>query len=501
MKKEKAPKNALINTHPNRIGMKEGSSYAIAEAANMFVLTFVSSYLKVFYTDVLHIDTTQIFVLLLVTRLWDAVNDPMWGYIVAKRAPSKNGKYRPYLKTVSIPLGISCILCFLNYADIINSKGAILAIAYITYTLFGMLYTGMNVPFGSLASVITDDPKGRTLLSTMRSVGSGVGGGIVSLIAPMIVYTSTTKVVNGVEQEIDVTNPKGMLIFGALMGILSIVFYLVGYFCIKEKVPSEPEPKLDMKKTYLGLIKSRPFIAVAVSGILISGQLQFNSFNQYLYKNYFENTTLSIIGTICNYLPMAVCVLFNQKLVNRFGKKELCGNTSIIAAAAAIVLAIIANNKSFIAYCGGKFPAWLFMSFMFLIGVGYTFVSLTCWAVVMDVIDYQEYTTHLRNESAIYAVYTFCRKLGQTFADCGGILLIGWSGYNGKINGVPIADLGYVEGVGEKLMVLCTVIPAIVYTLVFILMKFVYPLSKEKLEPIYAYIRDSRATLAEETNG
>ena len=213
MKKEKAPKNALINTHPNRIGMKEGSSYAIAEAANMFVLTFVSSYLKVFYTDVLHIDTTQIFVLLLVTRLWDAINDPIWGYIVAKRAPSKNGKYRPYLKTVSIPLGISCILCFLNYADIINSKGAILAIAYITYTLFGMLYTGMNVPFGSLASVITDDPKGRTLLSTMRSVGSGVGGGIVSLIAPMIVYTSTTKVVNGVEQEIDVTNPKGMLIF------------------------------------------------------------------------------------------------------------------------------------------------------------------------------------------------------------------------------------------------------------------------------------------------
>lgn len=466
--------------------MKEGLSYMIGDAANLFVLTYVSSYLKVFYTDVLLISTTQITVLFLVTRLWDAINDPLWGYLVAKRAPGKNGKYRPYLRIVSIPLGLSCILCFLNYKQVINSAGLILAVAYITYTLFGMLYTGMNVPYGSLASVITDDPEGRTLLSTMRSVGSGVGGGVVSLIAPMIIYTSATKQVNGVDVEYNITNSNGMLYFAIFMGVFSIVAYMVCYRTCVEKVKSERQPRIDMKATYKGLIKSRPFIAVAIAGILISGQLQFNSFNQYLFKNYFENTDLAIISVICNYLPMAVCVLFNTKLVKRFGKKELSGNTAIISAVAAVVLAVLANNSGFIAACGGKFPAWLFMAFLFLIGVGYTFVSLTCWAVVMDVIDYQEYKTGLRNESAIYAVYTFCRKLGQTFADSGGMVLLKWSGYEGT------QDLGYVPGVGEKLMVLCTVIPAVVYVLVFVLMRFVYPLSKKNLEPVYEYIREAR---------
>jgi|LSQX01.1.fsa_nt_gb GPH family glycoside/pentoside/hexuronide:cation symporter len=496
-KKNQAPQNVLTK-HPNAIGMKEGTSYLIGEAGNMFVLTFVSSFLKVFYTDVLYIDPTQIATLLLITRLWDAINDPLWGMIVAKRAPSKNGKFRPYLKTVSIPLGISCILCFVNWAGFIDNKGLILALAYITYTAFGMMYTGMNIPFGSLASVITDDPNGRTLLSTMRAVGSGVGGGVVSLIAPMIVYSSAIKVVDGKEVKYNVADPNGMLKFAIFMGLGCVVLYMISYFTCTEKVKSEAEPKVDMKKTYLGMFTSRPFVSLALMGILISGQLQFNSFNQYLYKNYFENTTLSILGTIFNYLPVAVGVLINGKLVKKYGKQELCGATSVISAVSSIILAVLANNKSFIAMCGGKFPAWLFMAFMFLIGSGYAFISLTNWAVVTDVIDYQEYKTGLRSESAIYAVYTFSRKLGQTFADSGGMLLLGWSGYNDKINGQPIADMGYIPGVGEKLMLLCTIIPAVTYTLIFILMKYVYPLNKENLEPVYDFIRKKRVDSIEE---
>lgn len=491
-KDTKKEKTENQNTHPNAIGMKEGLSYMAGDAGNLFVLTYISSYLKVFFTDVLRIASNKITTLFLMTRLWDAINDPLWGYIVAKRKPRKNGKYRPYLLTVSVPLGISCIVCFIDYSSL--NASLVLLLAYITYTAFGMLYTGMNIPYGSLASVITDDPKGRTLLSTMRSVGSGVGGGVVSLVAPMIVYK---KLVRDDGSKYQITDAKGMFIFAIAMGILSILFYFICYKSGVEKVKSEENPKVDMKATYKGLLTSRPFLAVAAAGILISGQLQFNSFNQYLFKNYFENTTLSIIGTICNYLPMAICVLFNTKLVQRFGKKELCGNTSIIAAVAAVVLAVIANNKGIVASFGGKFPAWLFMLFMFLIGVGYTFVSLTCWAVVMDVIDYQEYKTGIRSESAIYAVYTFCRKLGQTLADTGGMKLLAWSGYDGTLNGKPIADCGYVPGVGEKLMVLCTVIPAVVYVLVFVLMKFIYPLSKDKLEPVYAYIRSARDEAAE----
>ncbi len=468
--------------HPNKIGMKDGFGYAFGDAANLFVLTYVSSYLKVFYTDVLKVAESKITTLLLISRLWDAINDPMWGAIVAKKRPGKAGKFRPYLKWCAIPLGLSSILCFLNFRDFTSSEATVIALMYVTYIGFGMLYTAMNIPYGSLASVITDDPDGRTLLSTFRSVGAGLGGAIPLLIGPMIIYTVTG--VNSDGKAVKAADAGGMLNFGLIMGILSIIFYFLCYATTKERVASEEEPKVDVKNTYLGMLKSKPFVIAALSGILISGQLQFGSLNQFLYKNYFENTDLSIIGTIANYLPMAVMILFMPKLVKKYGKQELCAVGTFFSALASILMFLI------VPHCGRLTSGpVVFMIFMFIIGFGYSFVSITNWAIITDVIDYQEYKTGIRSESAIYAVYTFCRKLGQTLADVGGMkLLSSVAGYDGAVHG----SAGYVEGVGEGILFVCTVIPAIVYTLVFILFKL-YPLKKAKLEVMYNDLRDSRA--------
>ena len=511
MAKEKKQKEKPVNEHPNKIGIKDAAGYTIAEAGNMFNLTYISSYLKMFMTDVLGIAPAKAGIMFMVTRIWDCINDPMWGALVAKRAPGPNGKFRPYLKWVAFPLGISTILCFLPYHQFTQSQGLLLAICYITYCLYGMMYTGMNIPFGSLASVITDDPNGRNLLSTFRSIGSGVGGAVVSLIAPFVIY-SAKKVQDASGNLVDAIDPvtnevikqtdgTKMFIFGLIMGVLSIIFYLVGFKTTKERVPSEADPKVDLKKTYLGLLKSRPFVTVALAGVLISGQLQFNSFNTYLYKNYFTNTDLGVLGTICNYLPMVCLVLFTPKLSAKFGKKELCGKFSIIAAITSVLLAILANNQSFIDKINpetGIFPAWMFMLALLLIGFGYTFVSLTCWAVVMDVIDYQEYATGIRSESAIYAVYTFSRKLGQTIADTAGLFLLQWAKYDSTT-----AGNGFIteNDTSKKIMFICTIIPAVVYTGVWLLMRFGYPLTKERLEPIYAFIREKReAAEAEAVN-
>lgn len=488
-KKEKVKEPKPVNDHPNKIGIKEATGYTIGEAANMFNLTYISSYLKLFMTDVFGISGSKAGVMMLISRLWDCINDPIWGAMVARKAPRKDGKFRPYLKTVSIPLGIATILCFAPWNNLTTNQNVLLAICYVTYIFYGMMYTGMNIPFGSLASVITDDPKGRTLLSTFRSIGSGVGGGVVSLLAPLLIYRATNEIDTVTGKVIKVADGNKMFIFGLAMGILSIIFYLVGYKTTKERVPSAAEPKMDFKKTYGSLIKSRPFVTVALAGLLISGQLQFNSFNAYLYKNYFCNTDLSILGTICNYLPMVVLIIFMPKLVEKYGKKELCGKTSIIAAIAAVLLAIGANSEKFINFVNpeqGIFPSWLFMLALLVIGFGYTFVSLTCWAVVMDVIDYQEYITGERNESAIYAVYTFSRKLGQTIADTSGLFLLSWAHYDSKT-----AGLGFIteNDTSKKIMFICTIIPAFVYTGVWLLMRFGYPLTKERLEPIYEHVR------------
>ena len=469
-KKEKKTEGAV---HPNKIGVKEGMGYMLGDSGNLFVLTYVSSFLKIFYTDVLKIAPTKVANLFLITRLWDAINDPLWGNIVAKRRPGKDGKYRPYIKFIAIPVALAQLLCFIDISRFTDKDWVILAFAYITYIAFGMLYTGINVPFGSLASVITDDPDGRTLLSTFRSIGGGIGGAAPLLIAPFIIYT---KVQNADGTTYNKANANGMLSFAAVMAVCAIIFYFACYKSTKERVPSAADPQMDMKKIYAGMFKSRPFIVLALTGILISGQLQFASLNQYLYKNYFCNTSLSVVGTIAQYLPMAIMIPFTPMLVKKYGKKELSGFGSLFSALAAIACFVLKPRPD---------QAWMFMLLLFIIGFGYSFVSITNWAVVADVIDYQEYKTGIKTESAVYAVYTFCRKFGQTLADYGGLTLLGAVGYDVDI----MANAGYVEGVSEGILMVCTLIPAITYTLIFLLYRFAYPLTKEKLVPVYETVR------------
>ena len=478
-KENTASTEVIKQEHPNKIGIREGIGYMLGDGGNLFLLTYISSYLKVFYTDVLKLPTGKVANLFLFTRLWDAINDPMWGAIVAKKKPNKNGKYRPYLKWLAIPLALSQILCFIDASAYTKSPVLLLVFAYITYIAFGMLYTGMNVPFGSLASVITDDPDGRTLLSTFRTIGSGVGGAAPALLAPFLIYTTVTAADGSTY---NVADGPGMFRFALVMGILSIIFYYACFGMTKERVPSEAEPKVNMKEIYGGMLKSKPFVVLALTGILISGQLQFGSLNQYLYKNYFCDTSLSVIGTIAQYAPLVLMLPFSGKIVKKYGKKEICGVTSFIAAAAAVATFFIKPTPD---------QAWLFLVMQFIIGFGYTFVSITNWAVVADVIDYQLYKTGIKNESAVYAVYTFCRKLGQTAADYGGLMLLGKIGYEAE----TMANAGYVEGISEGILTVCTLIPAITYTLIFILYKFFYPLTKERLEPVYEYVRQNNESL------
>ncbi len=471
----KTKKAAPENQHPNKIGIKEAMGYMLGDSGNLFVLTYVSSFLKVFYTDVLKIATDKVATLFLVTRLWDTINDPIWGAIVAKRPPRKDGKYRPYLKWIAIPVALAQLVCFYDITRHTDKMWVIMLFAYVTYITFGMMYTGINVPFGSLASVITDDPNGRTLLSTFRSIGGGIGGAAPLLLAPFIIYTKQT---DAAGNTYNVASSSGMFNFALAMAICSIVFYFACYATTKERVKSDANPKLDIKSAYGGMLKSRPFIVLAVTGVLISGQLQFASLNQYLYKNYFCNTNLSVLGSIAQYLPMALMIPVTPVLVRKFGKKELAGFGSMFSAIAAIACFLLKPKPD---------QPWIFMVVLFIIGFGYSFVSITNWAVVADVIDYQFVKTGVKSESAIYAVYTLCRKFGQTIADYGGLMLLGKVGYDVEI----MANAGYVEGVSEGILKVCTLIPAITYTAIYLLYRFAYPLTKEKLEPIYKEVREA----------
>jgi len=473
------------NDNPNAISVKDAFGYLFGDMGNLFVLTFVSTYLKVFYTDCLLPGhgvsaaniSADLTVMFLVLRLWDAVNDPLWGIIVDTKRPMKNGKFRPYLKIVSIPLCFSTALCFFNLQNIVNSYTGLLVFAYISYCLFGMMYTAMNIPYGSLASAITDDPEGRTLLSTFRSIGSGIGGAAVALVAQKLIYDNGTNL-----------NPGKTFTASLILSCLAVAAYMTCYATTKERVKySAKKKKVNLKLTYGTLFKSKPFLTVTVAGMLISGLLQFGSFNQYLTKNYFGNSDLTILITMSTYAPMVALILFIPKLSKKFGNKELCASGLGLASAASLVLCLIGPSDRLRTHPAG------FILCNFGIGAGYSFLSILTWAVVADVIDYQEAKTGIKNESAIYAVYTFSRKLGQTLADSGGLqLLYNYAGYDPEHT-----SPGYIPIVGEKIYKMVSRVTLAAYLITFI-MFLIYPLDKKNLEKLHAELAEKRAIEAEE---
>ena len=152
------------------IKFKDKIGYAMGDMGGLLTFSLIGAFQNKFYTDVLHIQPAKIVVLILVARLWDAINDPIWGAFIDSRKPTKQGKFRPYVFWFSIPLAVSAVLMFTVIPNLSAAK--YLLFAYITYILYGMMYTCVNIPYGSLASVVTDDEKERSSLSMWRSIGS-----------------------------------------------------------------------------------------------------------------------------------------------------------------------------------------------------------------------------------------------------------------------------------------------------------------------------------------
>ncbi|MCH5198764.1 MAG: MFS transporter [Oscillospiraceae bacterium] len=482
--------HSQLPRHPNAIKVKEALGYMFGDLGNLLNLTFVSTYLKVFYTDCFlpghNVSaariSTDLTVLFLVIRFWDAINDPLWGLLVDRRRPSKNGKFRPYTRSLAFPLAASVVLCFLNIHLFVNSYALLLAFAYVTYCIYGMMYTGMNIPYGSLASAITDDPDSRTLLSTTRSIGGGVGGAAVTLVAQKLIYDDKTTL-----------NPHKTFIAAVILASFAAVSYILCFYTTKERVQYSPEKKkLDLKLTYGTLFKSRPFLTVTGAGLMISGLLQFGSFNQYLTKNYFGNSDLSLWITISTYAPMVALILFMPKIAKKFGKKEITTVGLALATAASLILSLIGPRDSL------RENPMPFILCNFGIGTGYSFLSILTWAIVADVIDYQEKETGIKNESAIYAVYTFARKVGQTIADSGGLQLL----YKyAKYDPDSATVVGYIPGVGDRIYKMVSRVMFIAYGITFIMFLF-YPLNKKKLAELHSeldIIREKRMQEIAET--
>ena len=460
------------------IKLKDRVGYALGDTAGILTFSLIGAFQNKFYTDALGISPSKIVVLILIARIWDAVNDPMWGAFIQSRKPNPKGQFRPWILGFSIPLAISAALMFLKIPGLTETK--YLIYAYVTYILYGMMYTAVNIPYGSLASVVTDDELERSSLSMWRSIGAGIGGLPGTVILPMIVYTTTGKYANGTD--IKALDENKLFWCVLIISIASVLIFFIHYKLTKERVaPQKKDPgeKYNAASTLKELLKNKDFVMLSLASLLLVGfQFYYQSTYTYLFTDYYGKPGLYSLVTICTYLPMAIFIPIMNKLIVKFGKKELCAVGMAFAAVVNIVLFALRGTPL------AKNPT-VFLVFIFFSGLGQTFLVLEVWALAMDAIDCHELRTGKREEGMAYAFFSFTRKLGQTLAGVGLNLLLAAIHYDGELskNGIALSDK-----VVSKLYDISTVVPAVVLTVMALILFFGYGLSKKNLEEMHTQL-------------
>jgi len=459
-------KVALDSNKVKPFGMQDKVGYMLGDVGSCLLFNFIGSYLLVFYTDVFGISAAAVGTLMVVSRVWDAINDPMMGVIVDKRKRSKDGKFRPYLKYMGIPLGIFTILTFLVIPNM--PQGMKLPYAYITYIGFGMAYTAVNIPYGSLASVMTNDPVQRTELSTWRNLSSLFAMIPLMILTPKLVFDASGAV-----------SPKGFVIAAVLYSIIANIGFRLCYNMTTERIVNEVKedaPKVSLGETLKTLSKNRALIGLIISSLgTLTAVFLPNALNAYLFKDYFQAPGMLGLAGLIPMVSMFITLPFTGKLVGKFGKKNIAIYSSIISVIAYSVLFLFPTKNP-----------WIYILLITVSGIGSNLYGMIVWALVGDVIDYQEYISGKREEGIVYATYSLSRKLVQAIV--------------GSVGGFALAAIGYQSGaatqtpeVAEGIRNIITLVPLIGYAFGAICLKFIYNLGNKTLNEVNAELERRRA--------
>lgn len=461
-----ANKEVLESSKVKPFGMQDKVGYMLGDVGSCLLFNFIGSYLLVFYTDVFGISAAEVGTLMAVSRVWDAINDPMMGVIVDKRKRTKDGKFRPYLKYMGIPLGIFTILTFLVIPNM--PQGMKLPYAYITYIGFGMAYTAINIPYGSLASVMTNDPVQRTELSTWRNISSIFAMIPLMVLTPKLVFDAS-----------DAVSPKGFLIAAVLYVIIANIGYRLCYKMTTERIINEVKedaPKASLGETLKTLGKNKALIGLILSSLgTLTAMFLPNALNAYLFKDYFQAPGLLSLAGLLPMVGTFLAIPVTGKLVAKFGKKNIAIYSGIVSIAAYVVLVLFPTKNPM-----------LYIALITVSGFGTALYGMIVWALVGDVIDYQEYLSGKREEGIVYATYSLSRKLVQAIV--------------GSIGGFALAAIGYQSGaatqapeVAESIRTIITVVPLIGFIFGTVCLKFVYNLSNKTLNEVNEELERRRA--------
>lgn len=445
--------------------LKEKIGYGFGDMSSSMFWKIFSYYLPIFYSNIYGLTLEDTALLLLVTRIWDAVSDPMMG-IIADRTHTRWGKYRPYLLWVALPFAICGILLFTTPEFGRTGK---LVWAYITYILMMTVYTGINVPYGAMLGVMTDNSDTKTVFSSYRMFFA-YGGSFIALFA----WEPLCKLF----QEGTGSQATSWQYAMIVIAFLSMAGFLLSFSMTRERIKSVSTASIG--KDFRSLLSNTPW------WILIGAALCSNLFNTvrgataaYFFKDYIGDSIflnlgdLSIlfyaglflgVGEVANMVGVVLAVPISRKL----GKKSTYISTMVALALLSILFFYLpATPLGF----------WLMLIMQVAISICTGIVSPLVWSMYADVSDYAELRDGTASTGLIFSSSSMAQKFGGAFGGAAVMWVLAAFGYNTEPGAVQTAEA--LTG----LNLLMSWIPAAVATLAVIVVYF-YPLTKERVAEI-----------------
>ena len=445
-----------------QFGVKDEIGYVFGDMAGSFVNLFVDAYFLIFCTNVLGISAGWMGTLFLVARLWDAINDPIMGSFPDRWMIGKSGdKFKPWIKIFMLPLALSGVLCFFN----VPLEGiALHAYVAFAYVLYGMSYTGTSMPFGAMASVVSDDPIQRSKLSRARSIGGTIVGIVGLSIVPVVCFDKQSNIL-----------PERFTLIAVIFGVLSIISYFVLLNFTQERIRqnSEKAEKFNYGKVLKATVHNRPLIGVMVatlgSMLFITGSNQVRS---YIFKEYYARTDVMSIISLATIPILVICFPLVPKLVAKFGKKATL-MAAIVSSTIFSVIPVVMEIKN----------VYIYSALVVLGTIGQTVFTMLIWALVTDCLDYSEWKFNERSDGSMYSLYTFSRKIGSTIASTGVSFGLAAIGFVSGSNVVQTAEA--VNGI----YFLVNIIQVVTCILELVGVGLIFNLNKETTERMYAELK------------
>jgi len=425
------------------------AAYGAGDLANSLTFGLSSSFLLSYFTDVLGITARAAGTLFLVARLWDGINDPLMGILAdrlfrRRRERNRGGdKFRPYLLRGSWPVAAAAVLLF--WAPPEWDMAGKLVWAYATYIFWGMTYTFVNIPYGSLAYVMTGDLVERAGLSASRGIGSLAGTLLPRVfIPPLLIRFSGGEA-------------RGYLLSAGAVSLAALVFYLLSYAFTRENPPDIPGIAPLSEKGPPGLMGNRPFLAVSLASVALQTGLMVNgAMNIYYFRENLDALGLMSWAGAAALIPAAAAAPLIPRLVRRFGMVRASAWAGFFSALSWLLLLLLPSHP--LLYLGIGLGAYLLLMIP----------HMTVWALVSESIDWQEKRTGRRSEGTVYGAYSFVRKTGQALAGFLAGAGLGWTGYDSLL---PFQTPETLEGI--KFLTLG--VPALCLFLAFLAYRFLWP--------------------------